>query len=210
MLKSFGLALAMIKRCLNDQKCFEKVFNERYEILTKEKAKIDTKLKRLDEYLSNLKSDKSIISPKIKIVKPFYIYAFEKTGRYVDIKNFDKELGELIGDTKFRFPYVTIFKDQDFLPEKCRMIIGAVVGSKKPKENKEVEIRRIDGYKALTYVHIGSYSYLSFIWQFLNKYVKEHNLKLDPKNSDREFYLRGSLVESNEDNLVTELQIPIL
>lgn len=210
LLKSFGLLLSMVKQCLNDQKCFEKVFNDRYGVLEQEKAKIDAKLKKLDEYLNNLKTGKNLVSPKIKIIKPFYIYAIERTGRYVDIKSFDEELGKLIGDKKFKYPYVTIFKDQDFLPEKCNMIIGAVVGNKKPEDIKGVQILKINGYKALTYIHIGSYSYLSFIWQFLNKYVKEHNLELDPKNPDREFYLKGSLIESNEDNLVTELQIPII
>ena len=210
MLKSFGLSLAKIKESVNDKKCFEKVFKERKEFLSREKMKLETKLKRLSEHVNSLENGKSLVSPKIKNVKPYYIYAIERTGRYIDIKRFDKELSELINDPNFKYSYVTIFKKQIFSPDRDDMIIGAVVGNKKPKEIKDVTILKMEGYKTLSYIHIGSYSFLSFIWQSLDKYVQDYNLKRDPKNPVREFYIRGGLIEPNEDNLITELQIPIL
>lgn len=210
MLKSFGLSLQQIKECVNDEECFNKVFKERRQVLSMDKINLENKLKKIDEYLEGLKNSRNLVVPKIKKLKPYYIYAIERSGRYVDIKKFDAELSGLIGDKNFVYPYITIFTNQTFSPEKDRMTVGAVVGIKKPKDIQGVTIMKIGPYKALTYVHVGSYSYLSFIWQFLDKYVYENNLTRDPNNLVREFYLKGQLAEPDEHNLITEIQIPIL
>ena len=61
----------------------------------------------------------------------------------------------------------------------------------------------------VSYSHVGSYRYLSYVWQFLGKFVQDKKLCPNPDYPDREFYRIGGLVEKNEDKLVTELQVPI-
>ena len=90
------------------------------------------------------------------------------------------------------------------------MITAAVIKTKNPKQIKGIQLTKVPKHKAISYIHIGSYKYISYIWQFLNKFLKENKLERHPKLNCREFYTIGGLVEKNEDDLITELQIPII
>lgn len=209
LLKSFGLALSEIKKYLHRDKALKQLFLNQQFQLKKQKVILEKRLAKIKEFADNLKRGKPMVVPKIKIVKPYTIYGIEKIGRYVDIAEHQRELFTLIGDTKFKQVGITIFHEPYFSPERTHMISGAVIEDKEPKEIEGVKMIKVSSYKAVSYTHVGPYSYMSYIWQFLNKYLKENNLKIHPKLGYREFYIVGGLREANEENFVTELQIPI-
>ena len=74
---------------------------------------------------------------------------------------------------------------------------------------KGVVIFKIPSYTAVSYLHFGPYAYMSYVWQFLDRYVKDHHLKRHLELTCREFYLIGPLSGADEVNFITELQIPI-
>lgn len=209
LLKSFGLSLKEIKKYLYQNKALLKLFLNRKTDLEKQRQVLEKRINKLKEFSTNLKQNKPMVVPKIKTVKPHAIYGMKKTGRYVDIAGHQKELFEKIGDKKYSQVGLTIFFDNQYSPQDAKMITGALIKSKKPKKIPGVELIKVPSYRTVSYTHIGSYKYMSYMWQFLDKFILENKLKLNPQIPCREFYILGSHVEKNEDNLITELQIPI-
>lgn len=210
LLKSFGLSLKEIQKYLHRDQVLEKLFLQQRSQLKKQKQALEKRIAKIEEFSANLKRGKPMIVPKVKKVKPYAIYGIEKVGRYVDIDRHQREVFALIGDAGFQRVGTTIFHEPYYSPEQAQMVSGAVIKAKKPKEIKGVKIIKVPAYKAVAYTHVGPYSYMSYVWQFLTKYIKENRLKHHPKLDCREFYIIGGAIEENKDNLVTELQIPIL
>lgn len=210
LLKSFGLPLKEIQKYLHRYQALEKLFLRQRSQLKKQKQTLAKRITKIEEFLANLKKGKLMVVPQIKQVKPYLIYGIEKTGRYVDIDRHQRELFALIGDPGFQKAGITIFHEPDYSPEQTQMTSGAVTTAKKPKEIKGVKIIEVPAHQAVSYTHVGPYSYMSYVWQFLIKYLEENKLKRHPKLDCRELYVIGGAVEENKDNLITELQIPIL
>lgn len=210
LLKSFGLTLSEIKQLTFSDSKLKQLFLDKRFLLETKKSTLEKRINKLSEFVNNLKKGKPIVVPKIKKVKPYSIYGVEKIGRYVDIENHQKELFNLLGDKKYKNIGLTIFFGSSYSPEKTRMITGTLINNKKPKQVAGVKIISFPSYKAVCYTHTGPYTYLSFVWQYLDKYLEENKLKRHPEIKCRELYIIGGLREKNKDNLVTELQIPIL
>ncbi len=210
LLKSFNLTLSQIKDCLNKTSGLKDIFTKQYSNLNDKKAALEKRIAKLQEFLNNLENNKPLIVPGIKKVKSYSFYALLKTGRYVDIAKHQRELFNLVGDKGYQNVGLTVFLTRGYAPDQSRMISGRMVNSEYPKELKGVKIITVPQHKTVSYIHIGPYSYMSYIWQFLDRFVSENKLKIHPELAAREFYLLGGLREKNEDNLVTELQIPIL
>jgi DNA-binding transcriptional MerR regulator len=210
LLKSFGLTLTEIKNYLHKSKALRQLFLRQQSQLEVQKAILEKRIARLKEFSSNLKKGRLLVVPKIKKVKPYVVYGIERIGRYVDIEKYQKQVFTLIGDTEFKRTGITIFYNLDFSPEKARIFTGIVDENKAIRRIKGLKAIEIPPYKAVSYIYVGPYSYMSYIWQFLDKYIQENKLKRNPKLKDRELYIVGRLKEPNEENLVTELQIPIL
>lgn len=209
LLKTFGLSLKEIKKNLRSPALI-KIFIKQQEKLIINKLILEKRIAKLKEFNNNLKQGKPLVVPVIKAINPYQIYGIEKVGRYVDIASHQTEIFKLIGDPQFYHVGLTIFYGPSFSPHQSKMITGFLIKSHHPKLIKGVSLIAAPAHKAVSYTHIGSYNYMSYIWQFLDKYITENRLKRHPKLFCREFYLRGGLVEKNEDNLITELQIPII
>lgn len=210
LLKSFGLSLKEIKKCLHSGKDLKKLFSDKRSQLEEQKESLERRIAKIDEFVGNLRKGKPMVVPQIKTVEPYVIYGVEKTGRYVDIDCYQREVFKLVGKKFFCQPGITVFREPYFTPAKAHMLTGVVAKGQKLEQIKGVKTVQVPAHKTVFYAHVGPYSYLSYIWEFLNKYVKENNLKRHPKLNDRELYIVGRLKEENEDNFVTELQIPIL
>lgn len=210
LLKSFGLSLAKIKKYLHHNRVLKKLFIERDNKLREQKETLEKRIKKIEEFLNNLKKGKLMVVPKIKSVKAYSFYGIDKIGRYVDIAKHQKEIFELVHTLPTKNAGLTIFHKPYYSPHKAHMTTGVVIKEQKPKQINKVKIIHVPVYKAVSYMHIGPYSYLSYIWQFLDKFVLENKLKRHPKFSCREFYRVGSLSMAEADDYITELQIPIL
>jgi DNA-binding transcriptional MerR regulator len=209
LLKLFGLRLTEIKRYLYRNNELKRLFLRQRSQLKSQKLTLEKRIAKIEEYLGNLKKNQPMVVPKIKKVKPYSFYGLQKVGRYVDIDKHQRELFSLIGDKKGKHVGLTIFFESYYSPHHANMITGAVVGEKEPKKLEGVEIFETLSHKAVSYLHVGPYAYMSYVWQFLDRYVKDHHLKRHPKLLCREFYLIGPLSGADEDNFVTELQVPI-
>ena len=210
LLKSFGLTLSEIKKYLYKNSELKRIFRKQRSELNRKKLTLEKRINKIDEFFNNLKKGQQMVVPKIKNINPYSFYGIKKEGRYVDIDSHQRELFALLKDKKGRHTGLTVFFEPHYSPHQVSMIAGAVIAKKKPKKIKGVEIINIPSYKAVFYKHIGPYSYMSYVWQFLNKYLKEKKLKRHPELPTREFYLVGPISEASEDDFVTELQIPIV
>ncbi len=210
LLKSLGLTLKETKNYLKSDSALSKLFKARKTEITKERDKLLTKVNKLDEFISSLKSNKNLITPKIKTVKPYYIYGLDKTGRYVDIDTHQRELFSLLSKPNKDNPGLTIFYTSNYSPHQSEMTTGVLLKTKQPKKIKGLKLIKVPQHQVCYYTHVGPYSFMSYIWQYMDKFVKEKSLKRHPRLATREFYKVGPLKEKNEYNYVTELQIPIL
>ena len=83
----------------------------------------------------------------------------------------------------------------------------------KLKPDTKVRRETIPAYTALAYVHVGTTTLLSLLWQELGKYRQKQHLKPDPNLpfGDIEFYTPDtSEYPDPDDSLTTELQMPVL
>jgi len=210
LLKSLGLSLKETKHYLKNDSALSKLFIERKDTITQEKNKLIKKLTKIDEFISSLKSNKNLIAPKIKTVKSYIVYGLSKTGRYVDIDSHQRELFSLVGNTKGDSVGLTIFYTPSYSPHKSEMTTGVLLKNKPSREIKGLQLIKVPQHKVVYYTHVGPYSFMSYIWQYMDKFVKEKGLKRHPELATREFYRIGPLKEKDEYSYVTELQIPIL
>ncbi len=210
LLKSLGLTLNQTKQHLKKDSSLSRLFTARKSELTKEKDKLIKKINKLDEFTSSLQSDKNLITPIIKTIKPYYFYGLDKTGRYVDIDSHQKEIFSLVGDNKNIEAGLTIFYTPNYSPHECKMTAGVLLNHQPTTKNKGLKLIKVPQHKAVSYTHTGPYSFMSYIWQYMDKFVLDKKLKRHPDLATREFYRIGPLIEKDEYNYVTELQIPIL
>jgi len=210
LLKSFGLNLAEIKKYLHQNNELARLFRKQQKQLSQKKLTLEKRLAKIDEFLANLKKGRLLVDPKIKKVTPYSFYGIKKEGRYVDIDKHQRELFSLIKDKKGHRAGLTVFFQPYYSPHEAEMVTGAVIGKEKAKKIPGVEVFSVPAHKAVSYKHVGPYSYMSYLWQFLDKFVVENKLKRSPRIPCREFYIVGPISSASEDDFVTELQIPVL
>jgi DNA-binding transcriptional MerR regulator len=210
LLKNFGMKLHEIKIYLHRNDLLQSLFEKKEKELSEQKITLEKRINKAHEFVLSLKTNKLLISPKIKIIKPYWIYALKKQGRYVDIASHQREIFKFIHDEKYHYPGLTIFHNKGYSPHNSKMTTCVYIGETKPKTIIGVDLIQVPEHKILSYTHIGSYSYMSYIWQFMDKYIIDNHLNCNPNLDCREIYWRGNFVEKNEDNLITELQIPLI
>lgn len=210
MLKSFGLSLQEIKKYLKHNSRLLKLFSKQKKELKEKLDILQKRINKINEFKSNLSQHKVIIIPKIKTIKPYAFYGIDKIGRYVDINKHQQEIYALKGEKKAHSAGLTVFHEQGYKPDKASMTTGVLIKEKNPKKITGTKIIKVPSYKSVVYTHIGPYSYLSYAWQFVNKFAKENKLKRHPSIAERELYLIGPLSGAKQDDFVTELQIPIV
>ena len=75
------------------------------------------------------------------------------------------------------------------------------------KESKNIHFRVEDEIKAISVVHKGSYENLNKAYAFALNWVKENGLQI--AGPIREVYIDGCWNKENENDYVTEIQVPI-
>jgi len=133
LLKSFGLKLQEIKIYIHRNDLLQSLFEKKEKELNAQKNVIEKRINKAHEFVLSLKTNKLLISPKIKTIKQYWIYALKKQGRYVDIASHQREIFKLIHDEKYHYPGLTIFHNQGYSPHDSKMTTCVYLGETKPK-----------------------------------------------------------------------------
>lgn len=209
LLKSFGMKLKDIKIYLHRNDLLQSLFEKKEKEMTQQKQVLEKRIQKATEFIHALKQNRLLISPKIKEIPSYWIYALKRRGRYVDIASHQREIFKLVGDKNYHFPGLTIFHNKKYAPHDSHMTTCVYSEDNKPKNIEGLDTIFVPKHKAVSYRHIGPYSYMSYIWQFMDTYVCNQKLKRHSTLDCREIYWRGSFIEKDENNLITELLIPL-
>lgn len=186
LLRTLGISLSEIKRKGN----LVELFNKKKPLIEKEISLLQFNLSNLGCFLTNLKTNQTMISPQIKILKPFGVYYVGKVGAYSQIDQFCRELLSMFKTNK-KLITMAIFEQQGYRPKKSRIKIGVLARkgmSVKEEYEKIVKYIKFDPGKVMTYTHNGSGSLLSLFWKELKKYCRLKHIKIRKDAPDFEIY----------------------
>ena len=75
------------------------------------------------------------------------------------------------------------------------------------KENEMIHFKEIPSTKVLSVYHKGSYQRLTEAYRFILDYLKENHLEYS--DLFREIYIDGRWNKENEEDYLTEIQVPL-
>lgn len=211
LLTTLGLPLEQIHQFIRSRKRgIVELFDKKKPLIQKQIMDLEFKLKSLNKFVSNLKTNGTMVDPKIIEMKPFKIYYIEKIGPYAKIEKYCQELTNMFEEKSDRLTTLAIFEDSyNYKPKKSKIKIGVLTKSRlkvKPEYKKEVRQIEFDPGKVITYTHNGSGSLLSLFWKELEKYCRLHNLKVRKNIPDFEIYRKVSPSPSKQ---FFEIYLPI-
>lgn len=188
LLTTLGIPLEEIQQFLSYSGNLQTLFERKKDHIKQQIRWLSFHLDNLETYLTNLKSNGTMIAPTKITMKPFDYYYIEKIGPYAKIKDYCEELASM-----FASPITTlaIFTGQEYNPTKSHMKIGAFVTPQtriKEKYTNRVQKETYHPGTVLTYTHHGSANLLSLFWKELEKYAKLHNHVIRTDASDFEIY----------------------
>lgn len=212
LLINFGFELEAIKEFIKSRFSIRDILKQQEEKLTKQIAILKINKDRILEYLSNFEKEQLIVKPKVKIVKPYSYLYMEVICDYEDINRQCLRLEEIMKENKIPYKnvFLTIFKEEDFHPVSTAMEIGVIVNKnviKKYKIPEVLKFRTEKQYKALCYLHKGSFNFLSYIWKLVEKYFYKKGLTRSYKIHNREIY--WMCCDYEKEKCKTEIQIMI-
>lgn len=166
-------------------------------------------LKNLDTYLTNLGQNRTLIKPEIKDLPPFEIYYLEKSGSYVNIGKYCRELSTMFSHRGHRFTTLAIFDNPTYQPKKSPLRIAALATagmSVLPQYQPLVKRTTFHPGKVITYTHRGAGELLSLFWKELEKYCRLHRLQVRDDTPDFEIYRR---ISSDPRRQYFEIYLPL-
>jgi len=209
LLKSLGFSLHETKSYLHKLTRLLPAVENKLNELNKEKELLIKQISRVEEYKTSLQKKGIIINPKIITVKPFQIYAQEQEAKYIEVNNLLNQIYQQINDPSHKNKGITIYKDRAFKPELAHMIIGVITKSNKPAQFPNISILRIPQHKALSYVHVGSYKFLSYIWEEVFNAIQKNNLQESRSLFPYEIYWKRSNEQDDKSDNITEVRFPL-
>ena len=182
--------------------------------LEKELNKKITQISLIEKYISKAKKGEFMEKYEAKeIVVPSksVYYKHGVIDSMQDLFNFvlsaEKECGRLNPTLKCKnYCYVTYtakeYKEKDVELEYVEEVESIGV------ENETIKFRQDPEIMALSIIHRGKYENLQEAYAYAVNYVKENSYSIS--GPLREVYIHGCWDEENEDNYVTEIQIPFV
>lgn len=214
LMRKLGFSIADITALLSSDRSMQRLFEAQRGALERQIGLLQRMLDDTNRYYQNLHATGTLVQPKLKRVPSFDMYYLAKQGSYVQIKDYSLELRSAFKVLPKNTVWLTAFMVSSYLPAKADMKIGVVCQpGMRLKPGTPVQRETVPAYHALTYVHMGSTTLLSLLWQELGKYRQKEHLSLDPNLpfADVEFYSPDtSKYPDPEDSLRTELHMPVL
>jgi DNA-binding transcriptional MerR regulator len=198
----------ILKGCADDEelitymeqhaKVIEANINRYQNISDKIKMQVKNLRKKGDFYMNE--NEAVIVSkvlPEMLTASIRYTGKYSDTGKYIG-KLF-KHAARFATGTPFCLYYETEYKDDD-------NEIAVCVEVKKEFEEKGIDVMKLEGGKAISLIHAGSYETLGSSYKKITDYANANNLKT--KLPTREIYLKGPgmIFRGNPEKYVTEIQ----
>jgi DNA-binding transcriptional MerR regulator len=209
LLTTFGVSLREIKDYLSTDKDLKSLFESKQQAIIDQIDRLKFSLSSLQKLMTNIDITKTMVKPKIKILKPFDIFYIEKVGSYVNIGKYCQELSEMFTAKGKDFTTLAIFENPIYQPKQSLIKIAALatVGmSLKPKYKDVVKNMRFDPGKVITYTHNGEGKLLSLFWKELEKYCRLSKIIVRHDNPDFEIYRK---ISDNPRKQFFEIYLPI-
>src|SRR3989344_8644906 len=149
------------------------LFDTKKELIEKEIRLLEFNLHNLTKFQTNLKANRTMVNPEIRILPAFGVYFIEKQGPYARIAQYCEELSNMFDNRGDNFTTLAIFEEQGYRPKKSRIKIGALATPDikiKPEYKNIVKYMDFNPGKTITYAHNGYASLLSLFWKELEKY----------------------------------------
>jgi len=210
LLTTLGVYLKEIEKYLKKQGDLSALFFEKKALIKQQIEDLKFSLDSLERYSLNLETNRTMVDPKIKVVKPFYIYYIERKGPYSKIGDYCVELGTMLDKKGNKFVSLAIFEDQTYQPKET-LIKVAIIANKnmivRSEYKDEVKYMKFNPGKVITYTHNGSGSLLSLFWKELEKYCRLNKLNVRRKTPAFEIYRK---VNQDLSKQFFEIYLPII
>ena len=214
LMRKLGFSISQITSLLGRNHSMQHLFEAQRGALQRQIGLLERTLHDTNRYYENLREHGMLIRPELKKIASFDMYYLTKQGPYARIKDYHEELVAAFKTLPDDCVWLTAFMVASYQPARADMKIGVVCHpGMRLKPGTNVQRETVPAYQALRYVHVGSTTLLSLLWQELGKYRQKHHLALDGRLpfADIEFYTPDpSDYPDPEDSLTAELHLPIL
>jgi len=190
LLSTLGVSLDQIKTYLKNRGKLAQLFSAKKALIQKQINLLQFNLNNLEKFLANLNTNKTLVDPKVKVLKPFGVYYVDRIGAYSQIDRFCRELLVMFINGQ-ELTTMAIFEEQGYRPKKSRIKIGVLAKKSlviKSEYRNQVKLLKFNPGKVLTYTHNGSGSLLSLFWKELEKYCRLNKIKIRKDVPDFEIY----------------------
>ncbi|HSX06072.1 MAG TPA: MerR family transcriptional regulator [Candidatus Saccharimonadales bacterium] len=213
LMRKLGVPLEEIRAGMADKRSLQQLFKSQRSTIEQQIGTLQRLLRDTTQYYHNLDATGTLVEPIIKQTEPFDIYYIERVGPYASIGQYFTELQAMFTAVPADAVRLTIFLDDGYHPDNATMRIGiAQQPGLQPKASAPLQQATIPAYRALTYVHRGSTTLLSLLWQEVVRYRELHHLKPAhglPFDSLELYQADSDRYADPEDPLITEIRLPI-
>lgn len=213
-LKQIGLSLQDIKEIVDNPTALNLFLKLKEEEIKRNIKSEEMRLSQIRS-LSNLSKNTIdfVYTPVIRDIPKVTVASIRKTIRnyeelyYISGNIMEKELNRLQCE-KFEPNYCfTMYHDGEYKEKDIDVEVCERVVSKK-EDSKILKFKEIDAVEnAVSILHKGKYSKFREAYAFAFKWIEENNYEVI--DSPREVYIDGIWNKENEDEWLTEIQIPI-
>lgn len=213
-LKKLGLSLGEIQNIMDQPESVKTFLNLRERELSESIREEKRRLKEVRNWLNYIKGEKNMdYSPIIKELPAVTVASMRTTvpsyDTYFDIvPKMGEEMGRQGAVTQkdpeycFTIYHDGEYRDRDIDVEVCEAVVKAC------EDSEMVQYKKIDRVKkAACVLHKGPYSTIREAYIFLFSWIKENGYVL--ADNPRESYIDGIWNKEDEDEWLTEIQIPV-
>jgi len=161
---------------------------------------------RIEHYQTYKEAAKMLNQVKEITIDKMLIASLTYVGRYGDVGDYIGQLFKAAGMNVKGKPF-SIYHDEDYKEEGAT--VEVCVPLKKEVVYKEIKTKVLEGGKAISLLHIGSYETISDSYKVLTDYIKDNNI--EAKSLIREHYIKGPgmLLKGNPNKYQTEIKVLI-
>ena len=214
LMRKLGFSIAEIAGLLGNSRSMARLFEAQRSVLEQQIGLMKHMLEDTNRYYENLQANGTLVRPDLMCIPAFDMYYLAKQGSYAQLKAYHDELIDCFQTLPGDMVYLTAFMKSSYQPAKADMKVGVIC---KPgmelKPGTLVQRETVPSYHALVYVHQGSTTLLSLLWQEVGKYRRKQRLAPDTSLpfADVEFYTPDdSDYPDGQDSLTTEIHMPVL
>ncbi len=211
-LKQAGLSISDITAILHGADTLVLLKKTRTELARREES-LKTDIARLDQLIKNKGEINMKYQATIKEVPGYTVYYKEGVvGKYSDLGTFVVQAGEEaraanpnLKCVKPDYCYVS-YPDKEYREKDIKVEYAQAV-EEAGEETETIKFKEIKPTKVVSVYHKGAWSGLGEAYAFVMNWLKENGL--EPSELAREVYIDGIWNKEDEEDYLTEVQIPV-